>query len=126
LPEELAAYSDSKSAVSARFACATGKLLPQFLHRPIERWTLVKYVDAIFLGWPAILVALGVDETGHQPVLGIREGSTENTAVTVALLEDLAERDLYARQELLFVVGGSQGIPPCPAAVRPGLTGPPP
>ena len=53
------------------------------------------YVDAIFLGSYAILVALGVDGAGHNQVLGMREGSTENAAVTVALLEDLAARGLH-------------------------------
>ncbi len=74
LPEELEAYGDSKSAVSARFARATGELLQQFLRRPIETRMLVVYVDAIFLGSHAILVAMGVDEAGHKHVLGIREG----------------------------------------------------
>jgi hypothetical protein len=96
LPEELEAYGDSKSAVSARFARATGELLQQFLHRPIETRMLVVYMDAIFLGSHAILVALGVDEAGRKQVLGIREGSTENTAVTAALLEDLAARPARA------------------------------
>ena len=110
LPEDLDGYGTSKSAVSARFARATGELLRQFLHRPIEARMLVVYVDAIFLGSHAILVALGVDEAGRKQVLGMREGSTENAAVTVALLEDLAARGLQARQGLLFVIDGSKAI----------------
>jgi len=110
LPEDLEAYGASKSAVSARFARATGEIVQQFLHRPIDARLLVVYVDAIFLGSHAILVALGVDEAGHKHILGIREGSTENAAVTVALLEDLAARGLHARQGLLFVVDGSKAI----------------
>ncbi len=47
---------------------------------------LVVYVDAMFLGSHAILVALGVDAEGRKHVLGMREGSTENAALTVALL----------------------------------------
>ena len=74
LPEDLEGYGTSKSAVSARFARATGEILQQFLHRPINARMLVIYVDAIFLGSHAILVALGVDEAGRKQVLGMRGG----------------------------------------------------
>ena len=96
--------------MSARFARATGDLLQQYLQRPIDARMLVVYVDAIFLGSHAIVVALGVDRAGRKQVLGMREGSTENAAVTVTLLEDLAARGLHACQGLLFVVDGSKAI----------------
>jgi len=61
LPEDLTAYGAGKSTVSARFARATGELLPQFLQRLLTTRMLVLYLDAIVLGSHAILVALGVD-----------------------------------------------------------------
>lgn len=110
LPRDLEAYGTSKSAVSARFARATGELVQRFLTRRIEARMLVVYVDAIFLGSHAVLVALGVDSEGRKHILGMREGSTENGALTVALLEDLASRGLHAQKGLLFVVDGSKAI----------------
>lgn len=81
--------------------------MQQFLHRPIDARLLVVYVDAIFLGSHAILVAPGA---GRKQVLGMHEGSTENAAVTVALLEDLMVRGPHACQGLLFVVDGPKAI----------------
>ena len=110
LPEDLQAYGTSKSAVSAHFARATGKLLERFLRRPIEAQILVVFLDAIVLGSHAVLVALGVDTEGRKHLLGMREGSTENATLTTALLEDLAGRGLHARQGLLFVIDGSKAL----------------
>lgn len=84
--------------------------MQRFLTRKIEARMLAVYVDAIFLGSHAVLVALGVDDEGRKHVLGLREGSTENGALTVALLEDLASRGLHAQKGLLFVVDGSKAI----------------
>lgn len=39
-----------------------------------------------------ILIALGVLSSGRKLVLGLREGSTENSAVVRSLLADLVER----------------------------------
>jgi len=61
LPEDLTAYGAAKSTVSARFARATGELLPKFLQRLLTTRMLVLYLDAIVLGSHAILVALEVD-----------------------------------------------------------------
>jgi hypothetical protein len=96
--------------VSARFARATGELLPPFLQRPITTRMLVLYLDAVVLGSHAILVALGGDAEGRKQVLGLREGATENAAVTPALLEDLVARGLDTRPGLLVVIDGGKAL----------------
>jgi putative transposase len=116
LPEDIETYGTSKSAVSERFARATGRLLERFLSRRLDELKVpVVFVDAIFLGPHANLVALGVDQEGQKHVLGMREGATENAAVCQGLFEDLRARGLDTRQGVLFVVDGSKAIA---AAVR--------
>lgn len=44
-------------------------------------------------------VAVGVDTDGKKHVLGMRQGASENTEVTMALLEDLVERGLDPGQD---------------------------
>ena len=58
----------------------------------------------------AILVALGIDARGTKHVLGVREGTTENSTVAGALLSDLVDRGLSADQPLLFVIDGGKAI----------------
>ena len=110
LPEDLPAYGGAKSTVSARFAHATGALLQQFLQRLLTTRMVVLYLDALVMGSHAILVALGVDAEGRKHVLGLREGATENAAVTTALLEDLVARGLDPQPGLLVVIDGGKAL----------------
>ena len=57
-----------------------------------------------------ILVALGIDARGTKHVLGVREGTTENSAVAGALLSDLVDRGLAGDQPLLFVIAGGTAL----------------
>ena len=109
-PEDLPAYGAAKSTVSARFAHATGELLQRFLPRPVTTRMLVLDLDALVLGSQAILVALGVDAEGRQHLLGLREGATENAAVTAAWLEDLVARGLDPQPGLLVVLDGGKAL----------------
>ena len=58
----------------------------------------------------AIPVALGVDAEGRKPVLGLREGTTENTAVTTLVREDLVARGRDPRPGLLVVSDGGTAL----------------
>jgi putative transposase len=51
-------------------------------------------LDGIQFGAHHVLAAVGVDTDGKKHVLGMREGASENTEVTTALLQDLVERGL--------------------------------
>jgi transposase-like protein len=57
-----------------------------------------------------MVVALGIIEDGTKRVLGVRQGATENAAVSTVLLEDLRERGLETGRPTLFVLDGSKAL----------------
>ena len=66
--------------------------------------------DGIVLGGATGVVALGVTTDGTKVPLGLWQGSTENAALGVALLNDLVERGLRVDGRVLFVVDGGKGV----------------
>jgi putative transposase len=118
LPQAVRAAADatSKSAVSRRFVALSRRQLHAWLSSSIAGLDLpVVMVDGIHLGDSVILVALGIDARGNKHVLGLHEGSTENTRVVKALLSDLIERGLAADRARLWVIDGGK-------ALRKGIT----
>ena len=57
-----------------------------------------------------VIVALGVDETGKKHILGLVQGSTENSNVVQHLLDDLVERGLDTTRPTLIVLDGSKAL----------------
>jgi transposase-like protein len=57
-----------------------------------------------------VIGAAGVDDKGHNPVLGLREGATENAEGATALLEDLAGRGAVSSRRRLFVIDGAPAL----------------
>jgi putative transposase len=55
-------------------------------------------------------VALGVDSGGFKHVLGICEGSSENSRVATDLLNDIVERGVKPDRLRLFVIDGSKAL----------------
>ncbi len=103
--------SASRSSVSRRFKALSMRQMEKFLSSSLEDEDIrVLCVDAKYIGGHCILIALGVSSSGHKRVLGLREGSTENTAVVRALLADLVERGLSTAKPLLFVIDGSKAL----------------
>ena len=90
VPEALQERSTSRSAVSRRFVAQSQRQLTTCLSRPLGDLDLqVVMVDGIDYHDHAILVALGIDARGIKHVLGVREGTTENSTVAGALLSEL-------------------------------------
>ena len=102
--------SVSKSSVSRRFVALSSSQLESWLSRRIEVALPVVMVDGIHFRDRVVLVALGFDAQGKKHVLGIREGSTEKTAVVRALLSDLIERGLDADAPRLWVIDGAKAL----------------
>ena len=103
--------SASKSSVSRRFKALSAKQMEKFLSSSLEDEDVVAvYVDAKHFRDHCILIALGVLSSGRKLVLGLREGSTENSAVVRALLADLVERGLSTEKPLLFVIDGGKAL----------------
>ncbi len=103
--------SDSKSAVSRRFAAESQQWLQQWLERDLsgERY-LVLMVDGLQLGEHHVIAALGVTAAGEKRVLGLWQGGTESAEVCRALLEDLMRRGLNVQARLLVVLDGGKGL----------------
>ena len=85
----------SESSVSRETIEASERVLKELMERRLDAWDLlVIYLDGIQFGTQHVLAAVGVDTDGKKHVLGMREGASENTEVTTALLQDLVERGL--------------------------------
>ena len=93
MPETMDERGTSRSALSRRFVALSRKQMGEFMSRPLGELDIAAvFIDAKYFHEHCVLIALGVDSQGNKHVLGLREGSTENTAVTRALLADLVER----------------------------------
>ena len=111
LPAGEAQGSVSKSAVSRRFVALSAERLSEWIGRRLDQLVLpVVMIDGIYFHERLVLIALGMDEQGKKHVLGIREGSTENTRIVRALLADLIERGLDAQEPRLWVIDGAKAL----------------
>ena len=111
VPDTFTARSTSRSAVSRRFVALSQQQLTRGLSRPLSDLDLrVVMIDGIDYHDHTILIALGIDGQGRTHVLGVREGTTENSAVAGALLSDLVDRGLNAQGPLLFVIDGAKAL----------------
>ena len=111
LPADIEERATSKSAVSRRFVARSAALLDQWLARPLGVLDIVAVlIDGIYFDERCVLIALGLDANGHKHILGVHEGSTENTTVAKALLGDLIERGLDPERPRLFVIDGGKGL----------------
>lgn len=101
----------SKSAVSRANIEGGEKLLKELAERRFDDLEiLIVYIDAIVLGDYHILGAVGVDCTGAKHVLGLREGSSENSVVATELLNDLVSRGVKPDRHRLFVIDGAKAL----------------
>ena len=111
LPGEFQERSTSSSSVSRRFVALSQRQLTKCLSRPLGELDLwVVMIDGIEYRDHAILVAMGIDSSGKKHVLGVREGTTENSAVAGALLSELVDRGLAMNHPLLFVIDGGKAL----------------
>ncbi len=111
IPEMAESVGISKSAVSRANIEAGEKLLKELAERRFDELEiLIIYLDAIVLGDYHVLGAIGVDSTGAKHVLGLREGSSENSVVATELLNDLVSRGVKPDRHRLFVIDGAKAL----------------
>jgi transposase-like protein len=105
-------YGISKSAVSRELVAASRGGLQALCERRIDALgrLVVLMIDGKEFAGEHVIVALGVDETGKKHVLGLVQGSTENSTVVQHLLDDLMERGLDTKQRMLIVLDGSKAL----------------
>jgi putative transposase len=101
----------SKSAVSRRLVAATRTQLTAQLGRRLDEIDLVAlFLDGVHVAGQTLIVALGVAADGRKCPLGIRLGSTENSAICTDLLHDLVTRGLRLDGRVLCVIDGGKGL----------------
>ena len=67
-------------------------------------------MDGLEVAGQTVVVTLGITIDGTKVPLGIWLGSTENSQVCTAMLQDLLERGLRIDESILCVVDGGKGI----------------
>ena len=111
LPAMAESVGISKSAVSRANIEAGEKLLKDLAEKRFDGLDiLVIYIDGIRLGSHHILGAVGVDCAGNKHVLGLREGSSENSTTVGELLKDLVSKGVGPGRRRLFVIDGSKAL----------------
>jgi transposase-like protein len=58
----------------------------------------------------AVVCAVGLTEAGDKTVLGVRQGTTEDTVLCREFLEDLVVRGFSAADGVVFVIDGGKGL----------------
>ena len=100
----------SKSSVSRKFIEKSERDLKELLERRIPREILAILIDGIHIGPYCLITAVGIDSSGQKHVLGLGEGTTENSAVVKDLLSSSIERGLDIDAAMLFVLDGSKAL----------------
>ncbi|NJK92070.1 MAG: IS256 family transposase [Blastochloris sp.] len=103
-------YGIKKSSVSRQWKLATERQLQEMLERPVPKDLVALLIDAKYFSQHCVVTALGVTQAGTKHILGLWQGSTENSTVVKALLGDLVERGLDTEQPLLVVLDGGKGL----------------
>jgi putative transposase len=100
----------SKSAVGRRFVATADQKAAEMLARPLEERFLAVWMDGIQEAGYAVVCAVGLTETGQKRVLGLRQGTTEDTVLCREFLEGLVVRGFTAEGGVLFVIDGGKGL----------------
>jgi len=104
-------FGVKKSSVSRSFVKASAKEVGQLAERRFDgvRFPVI-YIDGVQYGGETMISALGITEDGQKRLLGVRQGATENAAVSAALLEDLCGRGLDTSSPTLLVLDGAKAL----------------
>lgn len=105
------AYGLEKSTTCEHFVQTSRQKLKQLMERSLAGLSItVMVIDGTIFKGQNLVVAIGIDASGHKLVLGLRQGATENAAVVGALLGELMERGLDFTAPRLNIVDGSKAI----------------
>ena len=111
LPQMAETVGVSKSQISREFIAGSEQQFRQLCERRFDDTDILAvYIDGIEYGDCHVIVALGVDSGGFKHVLGLREGSSENSRVATDLLNDLVDGGIKPDRLRLFVIDGSKAL----------------
>jgi transposase-like protein len=102
-------YGVSKSTVSRRFIEASSESLKEINSRTLDKKFWALFIDGIGIASTMVLVALGVDEDGKKHILGLVQGSNEDSLTVSELLTGVLERFTF-RENFIAVIDGSKAI----------------
>ena len=90
------AFGVSPSSVSRHIVEATTKQLKEFSERKFIDFDLIAlFLDTVYRGGSAFIVAVGVDINGKKKALGFWEGATENNEICKELLNDIEKQYIH-------------------------------
>ncbi len=109
-------YSDrfnvKKSSISRAFSRASKKHLADINESDLsDRQFVALSLDGIGFAARTVICALGIEKNGTKHVIGLRQGSTENSELVTDLLTCLKERGFNsAADKLLVCIDGSKAL----------------
>lgn len=105
------AYGLEKSATSDHFVEASRLKLKQLMTRSLEDIPLIAIlIDGTIFKGQSIIVAIGIDRLGNKLVLGMEQGTTENTIVVQGLMDQMSARGVTFHQPRLYLLDGSRAL----------------
>ncbi len=108
---ELTTRGTGKSSASRALIDSTTEKLAAFVERRLDDLRLVAmFIDGIEIAKQTVIIAMGITIDGTKVPVGLWAGSTENTVVATALLQNLVERGLHVDDSMLFVIDGGRGL----------------
>jgi putative transposase len=85
--------------------------LKQLMTRSLEDIPLIAIlIDGTIFKGQSIIVAIGIDRLGNKLVLGMEQGTTENTTVVQGLMDQMSARGLTFHQPRLYLIDGSRAL----------------
>jgi putative transposase len=110
-PASVRSRGTSKSSASRHLIERTTTKVADFLTRRLDELQLAAmFFDGIEVAEQTVVIALGVTIDGTKVPLGLWLGSTENSTVCTALLQNLLDRGLRVDGSILCVIDGGKGI----------------
>jgi transposase-like protein len=101
----------SKATVSRAFKRGSKKMLDELTTRDLSKYVFVSMmIDGVEVDESSVVTVLGITEKGKKLILGIKEGSTENSDVVKDLFANLVERGLKTNMPMLFVLDGAKAL----------------
>jgi transposase-like protein len=105
------AYGLEKSTTCEHFVETSRAKLKELLQRSLAGAAVaVMLIDGTIFKGQNLVVAIGIDPSGHKQILGLHQGATENATVVGALLGELQERGLDFTAPRLYIIDGSKAI----------------
>jgi len=111
LEEFAGSYGITRSTISGHFIEASRQKLQLLLSRPLSSLSLCAVlIDGKTVKQEQLIAVMGVTTEGKKMILGLRQGSTENTTVVKALLDDLEQRGVDFSHVRLYVLDGGKAL----------------